>query len=125
METKFKFGNSHIHKTLLFELNQSKLAFNQINKTIQKNFEEKGIKKIERKRVHYYFSKENGTNLGVTEYLNPFEQKENDQNAVNKFLLEIFKRPYLSALNANSFKDISKLCNSFPALSATYKALFS
>ena len=61
---------------LLFELNESKLALNQIEETIRKNFEEKGLKKIIKKRVHYYFSKENGTNLAVTEYLNPFEQKE-------------------------------------------------
>ena len=45
---------------LLFELNQSKLALNQILETIHKNFEEKGQKKIIKKRVHYYFSKENG-----------------------------------------------------------------
>lgn len=61
---------------LLFELNQSELALNQILETIHKNFEEKGQKKTIKKRVHYYFSKENGTNLAVTEYLNPFEQKE-------------------------------------------------
>ena len=54
---------------ILYELHQSKLAS-------KKNFEEKDQKKIIRHRVHYYFSKENGTNLAVTEYLNPFEQKE-------------------------------------------------
>jgi hypothetical protein len=63
-------------ETLLLELNQSNSALEQINETITKNFEEKGVKKIEKKRVHYYFSKENGTNLAVSEYLNPFEQKE-------------------------------------------------
>ena len=63
-------------ETLLYELNQSKLALNQIEETIKKNFEEKSQHKIIKKRVHYYFSKENGTNLAVTEYLNPFEQKE-------------------------------------------------
>ena len=61
---------------ILYELHQSKLASNQIEETIRKNFEEKDQKKIIRHRVHYYFSKENGTNLAVTEYLNPFEQKE-------------------------------------------------
>ena len=61
---------------ILYELHQSKLASNQIEETIKKNFEEKDQKKIIRHRVHYYFSKENGTNLAVTEYLNPFEQKE-------------------------------------------------
>ena len=61
---------------LLSELNESELALNQISETIRKNFEEKGQKKYIKKRVHYYFSKENGTNLAVTEYLNPFEQKE-------------------------------------------------
>lgn len=61
---------------ILYELHQSKLASNQIEETIRKNFEEKDQKKITRHRVHYYFSKENGTNLAVTEYLNPFEQKE-------------------------------------------------
>ena len=61
---------------ILYELHQSKLASNQIEETIRKNFEEKDHKKIIRHRVHYYFSKENGTNLAVTEYLNPFEQKE-------------------------------------------------
>lgn len=61
---------------ILYELHQSKLASNQIEETIRKNFEEKVQKKIIRHRVHYYFSKENGTNLAVTEYLNPFEQKE-------------------------------------------------
>ena len=63
-------------ESLLLEINQSKLAINQIEETIRKNFEEKDQHKIIRKRVHYYFSKENGTNLAVTEYLNPFEQKE-------------------------------------------------
>ena len=61
---------------ILYELHQSKLASNQIEETIRKNFEEKDQKKIIRHRVHYYFSKENGTNLAVTKYLNPFEQKE-------------------------------------------------
>ena len=61
---------------ILYELHQSKLASDQIEETIRKNFEEKDQKKIIRHRVHYYFSKENGTNLAVTEYLNPFEQKE-------------------------------------------------
>jgi len=61
---------------VLYEILQSKLASNQIEETIRKNFEEKDQKKIIRQRVHYYFSKENGTNLAVTEYLNPFEQKE-------------------------------------------------
>jgi len=61
---------------LLSELNESKSALKQILETIRKNFEEKGQKKYIKKRVHYYFSKENGTNLAVTEYLNPFEQKE-------------------------------------------------
>ena len=63
-------------ETLLYELNQSKLALHQIEETIRKNLEEKDQKKIIKRRVHYYFSKENGTNLAVTEYLNPFEQKE-------------------------------------------------
>ena len=63
-------------EALLYELDQSKLALDQIKETIRKNLEEKSQKKIIRRRVHYYFSKENGTNLAVTEYLNPFEQKE-------------------------------------------------
>ena len=63
-------------EALLLELKQSQLALNQIEETIRKNFEEKDQKKIIRQRVHYYFSKENGTNLAVTEYLNPFEQKQ-------------------------------------------------
>ena len=73
---KKELNINHNLETLLLELKQSQLALNQIEETIRKNFEEKDQKKIIRQRVHYYFSKENGTNLAVTEYLNPFEQKQ-------------------------------------------------
>ena len=76
VDIKKELNISHNLETLLYELGDSKSALDQIEDTIKKNLEEKGQKKIIKKRVHYYFSKENGTNLAVTEYLNPFEQKE-------------------------------------------------
>ena len=84
VDIKKELNISHNLETLLYELGDSKSALDQIEDTIKKNLEEKGQKKIIKKRVHYYFSKENGTNLAVTEYLNPFEQKEIKEKMIMK-----------------------------------------
>ena len=61
---------------LLEELKESPIALNQVATIVRQYSEEKSTERPPRKRVHYYFCKENGTNFAVTEILNPFEQRE-------------------------------------------------
>ena len=60
----------------LEELKESPTALTQVAKNVKEYSEEKLGVRPKRKRVHYYFCKENGTNLAVTEILNPFDQRE-------------------------------------------------
>ena len=61
---------------LINEIKTSDIVKNKIEENIHKASEEKISRKREYKRIHYYFCKENGTNLAVTEILNPFQQKQ-------------------------------------------------
>ena len=61
---------------LLEELKESPIALNRVAKNVKQYSEEKSTERPPRKRVHYYFCKENGTNFAVTEILNPFDQRE-------------------------------------------------
>ena len=67
---------SHNLEELLEELKESPTALTQVAKNVKEYSEEKLGVRPKRKRVHYYFCKENGTNLAVTEILNPFDQRE-------------------------------------------------
>ena len=94
---------------LLSELNESELALEQILETIKKNFDEKGQKKYEKKRVHYYFSKENGTNLAVTDYLNPFEQKELKDDFIKpRFFSKKSEIEFIKEIICDKIKNILK-----------------
>ena len=81
----------------LKEIKDSSIAFTQIGKNVKQFSEEKTTAKPKRKRVHYYFCKENGTNLAITEFLNPFEQKviSNDLMVPRYFL----KKSKLKCIN--------------------------
>lgn len=61
---------------LLEELKQSPKALTLVSKNVKQFSEEKTTTRPPRKRVHYYFCKENGTNFAVSNILNPFEQRE-------------------------------------------------
>lgn len=62
---------------LLFqEIKESPIFCNKLINNVKNHNNGMVNDKPEKKRAHYYFSKENGTNLAVTELLNPFEQKE-------------------------------------------------
>ena len=61
---------------LLNEIKTSKIVIDKIEGNIHRASEEKVSFKREYKRMHYYFCKENGTNLAVTDFLNPFQQKQ-------------------------------------------------
>lgn len=74
-EARKEVNISYNLEQLIEELKQSPIVVNQVITSIKKHSEEK-ITRPKRRRVHYYFSKENGTNLAVTEFLNPFEQRE-------------------------------------------------
>ena len=75
-EARKEVNISHNLEELLEELKESSIALTQVTKNVKQFSEEKTTQRPKRKRVHYYFCKENGTNLAVTEFLNPFEQKE-------------------------------------------------
>ena len=67
---------------LLEEIKTSDIIKNKIEENIHIASEQKTSTKKEYKRVHYYFCKENGTNLAVTDILNPFHQKQIQNNFV-------------------------------------------
>ena len=96
-EAKQEVNITHNLEELLEEIKDSSIAFTQIGENVKQFSEEKITVKPKRKRVHYYFSKENGTNLAVTEFLNPFEQKEisNDLMVPRYFL----KKTELKCIN--------------------------
>ena len=96
-EDKQEVNITHNLEELLEEIKDSSIAFTQIGKNVKQFSEEKTTVKPKRKRVHYYFCKENGTNLAVTEFLNPFEQKEisNDLMVQRYFL----KKSELKCIN--------------------------
>jgi hypothetical protein len=75
-EARKEVNISHNLEELLEELKESSIALTQVTKNVKQFSEEKTTQRPKRKRVHYYFCKENGTNLAVTEILNPFEQRE-------------------------------------------------
>ena len=75
-EAKKEVNISHNLEELLEELKESPTALTQVAKNVKEYSEEKIGVRPKRKRVHYYFCKENGTNLAVTEILNPFDQRE-------------------------------------------------
>ncbi len=75
-QAKKEVNISHNLEELLEELKESQSALNRVGKNIKEYTEDKVTSRPKRKRVHYYFCKENGTNLAVTEILNPFDQRE-------------------------------------------------
>ena len=75
-EAKREVNISKNLEQLLEELKQSPLALAKISKNVKLYSEEKSTLRPPRKRVHYYFCKENGTNFAVSNILNPFEQRE-------------------------------------------------
>ena len=75
-EARKEVNISHNYEELLEELKESSIALNQVSKNVKQYSVEKTTERPQRKRVHYYFCKENGTNLAVTDFLNPFEQRE-------------------------------------------------
>ena len=75
-EAKKEVNISHNLEELLEEIKQSQIALTKIGTNVRQYSEEKSTIRPQRKRVHYYFCKENGTNLAVTDILNPFDQKE-------------------------------------------------
>ena len=75
-EVKKEVNISHNLEELLEELKESLTTLTQVAKNLKEYSEEKLGVRPKRKRVHYYFCKENGTNLAVTEILNPFDQRE-------------------------------------------------
>jgi len=75
-EDKNEVNISQNFRKILGEIKQSPACVTKMAKNSKIFQEEKGKTKYEKKRVHYYFCKENGTNFAVTEILNPFEQRE-------------------------------------------------
>ena len=75
-EAKKEVNISHNLEDLFEEIKESPIALNKIGTNVRQYSEDKAILRPQRKRVHYYFCKENGTNLAVTDFLNPFDQKE-------------------------------------------------
>lgn len=63
-------------EALFKEIKQNDIVLLKIKNNLREINENKISAKKERKRVHYYFCKENGTNLAVTKFLNPFNQRE-------------------------------------------------
>ena len=91
---------------LLEEIKESPIALTQITFKIKNHLEEKSYDKPQKRRVHYYFSKENGTNLGVTNFLNPFEQRELSNDLIYpRFFL---KQSEVKSINEIIIQKIAK-----------------
>ena len=98
-EARKEVNISHNLEQLLEEIKESPIALTQISHKIKNHLEEKSYDRPQKRRVHYYFSKENGTNLGVTNFLNPFEQRELSNDL-------IYPRYYLKQSEVKSINDI-------------------
>jgi hypothetical protein len=98
-EARKEVNISHNLEQLLEEIKESPIALTQISYKIKNHLDEKSYDRPQKRRVHYYFSKENGTNLGVTNFLNPFEQRELSNDL-------IYPRLYLKQSEVKSINEI-------------------